>query len=116
MTHLQVIHRFERKRARLGNALREVNEMMYPYLTFADGTEVVHSDIVLENDAPKIYVHFERPTEDGFDSARCSLPSYEWESWEGSFSDDERAFFERFLKDNAALLFRYAGQGGLKVA
>ena len=26
----------------------------------------------------KVVVNFERPTEDGFDSARCELPSYTW--------------------------------------
>lgn len=37
--------------------------MMYPYITLADGTEIVH---------------FERPTEEEFDSARCELPDYKW--------------------------------------
>lgn len=90
--------------------------MMYPYLTFGDGTEVVHSQLIDEDGLTKVYVHFERPTEDGFDSARCELPSYTWTSWEGHFSSDERAMFERFLRSNAHLIYRYAGEGGLKVA
>ena len=50
--------------------------MMYPYMTFADGTEVVHSQLIHEDGIDKVLVHFERPTDTGFDSARCELPSY----------------------------------------
>ncbi len=52
--------------------------MMYPYLTFDDGTEVMHSDIIEDGDVEKVLVHFERPTEAGFDSIRCEPPSYTW--------------------------------------
>ena len=90
--------------------------MMYPYIEFDDGLVVVHSGIVTEDGVDKVYVHFERPSADGFDSARCVLPSYEWVAWEGDFSAEDRTRFDRFLKDNAALLYRYARQGGLQVA
>lgn len=89
---------------------------MYPYMTLADGTEIVHSQIQNQDGVDKVIVHFERPTEHGFDSARCELPSYTWTQWEGSFSNEERRQFERFLKDNAHLLYRYAANGGIKVA
>ena len=56
----------------------EVNDMMYPYMILADETEVVHSQIIEEDSKQKIIVNFERPTEDGFDSARCELPDYHW--------------------------------------
>lgn len=49
--------------------------MMYPYMTLADGTEIVHSQVIEENGKKKVIVNFERPTEDGFDSARCELPA-----------------------------------------
>ena len=90
--------------------------MMYPYIEFEGGLVVVHSDVVTEDGVDKVYVHFERPSAGGFDSARCVLPSYEWVIWEGRFSPEEQKRFERFLKDNAALLYRYARQGGLQVA
>lgn len=48
---------------------------MYPYMTFEDGTEVVHSDLITDGDIEKVIVHFERPTAEGFDSARCELLS-----------------------------------------
>ena len=43
--------------------------MMYLYQTLPDETEIVHSHLIIEDGVPKVIVHFERPTEDGFDSA-----------------------------------------------
>lgn len=51
--------------------------MMYPYMTLEDGTEVVHSQIISRDGTDTVLVHFERPNDNGFDSARCELPSYE---------------------------------------
>ena len=52
--------------------------MMYPYVKYSDGTEVVFSDIYIGDDGEEcIDVHFERPTEEGFDSVRIKLPNYE---------------------------------------
>ena len=42
--------------------------MMYPYMTLADDTEIVHSHVFDEDGVKKVLVHFERPTEEGFDS------------------------------------------------
>jgi hypothetical protein len=58
-----------------------------------------------------VEVHFERPTEEGFDMARCILPNYSWSMREG-FSDEEIATFEQFLMSNAHLLYKYARSGG----
>ena len=73
--------------------------MMYPYMTLADETEIVHSQIIEENGKKKVIVHFERPTENGFDSARCELP-----------------VFEELLHSNAHLLYKYAENGGIQIA
>jgi len=89
--------------------------MMYPYMTLQDGTEIVHSHILEENNVKKVEVHFERPTENGFDIARCELPSYVWLKREG-FLEEEILFFEEFLRNNAHLLFKYAESGGIKIA
>jgi len=89
--------------------------MMYPYMTLADETEIVHSEIIEENNTKKVYVHFERPTETGFDSARCELPEYKWIEREG-YSDEEIAFFEKLLLHNAHLIFKYAENGGIQIA
>ena len=74
--------------------------MMYPYMTLADETEIVHSQIIDEIGKKKVIVHFERPTENGFDSARCELPDYKWTEKEG-YSDEEIAVFEEHLHSNA---------------
>ncbi len=44
--------------------------MMYPYVKYADETEVMFSNIYNENDKECIDIHFERPTKNGFDSVR----------------------------------------------
>ena len=75
--------------------------MMYPSMTFDDGTQVTHSQIVHENGLDKVFVHFERPCSSGFDSARCELPGYVWTDWEGNFTAEERAIFEEFLRNHA---------------
>lgn len=88
---------------------------MYPYMTLDDETEIVHSQILEKNGEKSVEVHFERPTENGFDTARCSLPSYKWIKREG-FTDKEIEMFEKFLHSNAHLLFKYAESGGIKIA
>ena len=89
--------------------------MMYPYMTLSDETEIVHSQIIEEDGQKKVFAHFERPTEDGFDSARCELPEYRWVSREG-FSDEEIQMFEKLLESNAHLLYKYAANGGISIA
>lgn len=89
--------------------------MMYPYMTLADGTEIVHSQIIEEDNKKKVIVNFERPIEEGFDSARCELPDYKWTGREG-YTDDEIAMFEELLHCNAHLLYKYAENGGIQIA
>lgn len=88
-------------------------KMMYGYMTLSDGTEVVHSQI-LENN--RIDVHFERPTEKGFDSVRFVLPDYTYNVWEGEYTKEEIDGFKLFLENNAHLIYRYAREGGIKLA
>ena len=89
--------------------------MMYPYMTLADDTEIVHSQIIDADGFKKVIVHFERPTEQGFDSARCELPDYKWILKDG-YSDDEIRLFEQLLRSNAHLLYKYAENGGIQIA
>ena len=63
----------------------------------------------------KVIVNFERPTESGFDSARCELPDYKWTEKTG-YSDEEINMFEKLLHNNAHLLYRYAENGGIQIA
>ena len=89
--------------------------MMYPYMTLSDETEIVHSQFIEDKGIKKVIVNFERPTDNGFDSARCELPEYKWTEKEG-YSDEEIAFFENLLHRNAHLLYKYAANGGIKIA
>ena len=90
--------------------------MMYPYMTLFDETEIVHSQIIEEKQCPKrVIVHFERPTEGGFDYARCELPEYKWIQKKG-YSDEEIALFQQLLQSNAHLLYKYAAEGGIQIA
>lgn len=84
--------------------------MMYPYMVLADETQIVHSQIIEEDGKQKVIVRLERPTEEGFDSARCELPEFRWILKEG-YSDEEIAVFEELLHNNAHLLYKYAANG-----
>ena len=76
-------------------------------MTLADETEIVHSQIIEKDGMKKVIVNFERPTENGFDSARCELPDYKW---------TEIEMFEELLHSNAHLLYKYAENGGIQIA
>jgi hypothetical protein len=84
-------------------------------MTLADNTEVVHSHIKNENDKKTVDIHFERPKPYGFDSARISLPSYEWILRDG-FTDNEIKKFEEFAARHAHSFYYYAEAGGLDIA
>lgn len=91
--------------------------MMYSYVKYSDGTEVVFSDIYKGKNGEKcIDVHFERPTENGFDSVRIKLSSYEVEVWEGNYSDKEIELFKKIVENSSDLFYKYASEGGLKFA
>lgn len=81
--------------------------MMYPYQFLSDETEIVHSHLIIEDGVKKVIVHFERPTENGFDSARCSLPDYTW-IFNHGFSLNEISFFEQLLHENEQKLYALA--------
>ena len=89
--------------------------MMYPYMTLADETEIVHSQIIEEDGQKKVIVNFERPTEDGFDSARCILPDYKWLQNDG-YSASEIELIQKRLQSNAHLIYKYAANGGVQIA
>ena len=89
--------------------------MFYPYIELPDETLITHSHLKEENGVKIVDVHFERPTECGFDSARCRLPAYEWIIRDG-YTDDEILKFERLLENAAHLFYKYAEIGGVTVA
>lgn len=89
--------------------------MIYPYITLADNTEIVHTHVFDEDGVQKVEVHFERPKADGFDTARCQLPSYTWLIREG-FSKEEMEMFDKLVHSNAHLFYKYGACGGIQIA
>ncbi len=90
--------------------------MMYPYITLPDETLITHSHIIEKDNVKTVEVHFERPSKENFfDSARCSLPSYEWIIRDG-YTDEEISAFEKMLHDGAHIFFKYAELGGADIA
>ena len=81
--------------------------MMYPYVKYPDGTEVLFSNIYIDNEQECIDVHFERPTENGLDSVRIKLPKYEVTVWEGNYTDEEIEFFKQVVKNSCDLFYKY---------
>ena len=82
--------------------------MMYPYVKYSDWTEVLFSNIYIDNEQECIDVHFERPTENGLDSVRIKLPTYEVTVWEGNYTDEEFEFFKQVVKNIWDLFYKYA--------
>jgi len=91
--------------------------MMYHFVKYADETEVNFTNIVKdENGKDVLYVHFERPTEDGFDSVRFELPSYKIVYTEGNYSEEEIELFRKVVEKGAPYFYRWAEQGGVQIA
>ena len=91
--------------------------MMYPFIKYSDETEVVFSNIrKKENDEEYIWVCFERPTENGFDTVIFELPTYEIVRKDGSYTEGEIEKFRQVAERGAPLFFRCAREGGMKSA
>ena len=87
--------------------------MMYPFLTLDDDTEIVHSDL-LENNEVKIYV--EKPdTKDCFHHMTCYLPSYRLENVSG-FSENEVNKYLSVIRSTAHLIIEFSKGGGFENA
>ena len=89
--------------------------MMYQYVKYPDETQVMFSNVYTENNIECIDVHFERPTENGFDSVRIQLPTYKVTVWEGKYTEEEIEFFKKIVQNSADLFYKYAKEGSLKI-
>ena len=90
--------------------------MIYQFCKYSDGTEVSFSNIKKNNEIEIIYIHFERPTEEGFDSVRFELPSYDIVYREGNYSEEEIAMFKKIVESGAPFFYKWAKEGGIKIA
>ena len=73
--------------------------MMHPYMTFHDGTEVTHSQM-LEDGSVK--VHIETPVEDGFKNLTCCPPKYEYENH--GYDENELKHWKEFIQNNSHII------------
>ena len=88
--------------------------MVYEFAKYPDGTLVVFSDIrKKENGEEIIHVHFERPTEKGFDSVRFELPSCKILYKDGNYTDEEIEMFRTVVERGMPSFYRWARQGGI---
>ncbi len=91
--------------------------MLYPFCKYEDETEVSFSDIKInDKNEEYIYIHFERPTENGFDSIRFELPTYKVVYKEGNYSDDEILLFKKIVEQGAPYFYKWSREGGIKIA
>ena len=91
--------------------------MMYPFCKYEDETEVVFSDIKKnDNGEEVIYIHFERPTENGFDSVRFELPTYNIVYKEGNYTEEEIKMFRKIVEQGAPYFYKWSREGGTKIA
>ena len=89
---------------------REDDNMMYPYVTFSDDTEITHSEMLPDG---RVKVYIETPDiKDGFHNAICYLPDYTWEDING-YTDAEINYFKEFVRNNTHLLMEFSQKGGI---
>ena len=87
--------------------------MMHAFMQLNDGTEIVHSDIMYDDNGKEyVKVYMEQPIFQGFKSAYCYLPEYKWSNIEG-FNEVEIEHLKDIIKSTAHLIIRFARQGGL---
>lgn len=87
--------------------------MMYLYCKYEDETEVVFSHIIKRKNEEIIYVHFERPTEEGFDSVRFELPSCKIVYKEGNYACHEIGLLKTVIERGMPSFYRWARNGGV---
>ncbi len=91
--------------------------MMYPFCKYEDETEVVFSSIRKnEKGEETLYIHFERPTQDGFDSIRFELPTYNIVYQEGNYTEEEIEMFRKIVEQGAPYFYKWSREGGIKIA
>ena len=81
--------------------------ILYPFMTLNDNTEIVHSEVLSQDNKEQVQVRIEKPVPDGFHSATCWLPSYRWEKIIG-FSQEDMQYFGELLESVAHVIIRLA--------
>lgn len=83
---------------------------MYYYST-VNNIVMTHSGIIAGKLYDAVNIHFERPNEKGFDFLDMDLPGGVVKKSFG-FSEDEILTLKRYAKNNAAIIWDFAKEGG----
>ena len=83
--------------------------MIYPFMTWHDNIEVVHSDM---SENGEVKVIFEEPVHLGFKSAECYLPEYNWTKNDG-FSEEELKELDEYIHSVSHIIIELAQEGGI---
>ncbi len=85
--------------------------MLYPFLTFSDGTDVVYSSTYERNGKSCVLVKFERWNDerDDFDSMECELPNGEMTDIIG-FAEEEVDYHHRKMMKLQDLILEWSRQ------
>ena len=83
--------------------------MVYPFLSYPDGTEISHSEM-LPNGTCHVYV--EKRDEDGScHRGRCTIPGYRWDDVEYlTLPEFER--YDEIIHSTAHLIMEFSQEGG----
>ena len=93
----------------------EVKNVLYPFMTLPDETEIVHSESIIRDGKEMVEVRIEKPVDYGFKSATCWLPDYRWVNVEG-FEQQEIDQLQEMIQSLAATIFELARDGGFEHA
>ncbi len=89
--------------------------MLYPFMKYFDGTDIVVSDIFFmeEDDNKHIKVFFERVDKTGehFDSMECVLPGAKMQNVKG-FTESEVKMFTEKIKRYESMIFEWSEEEG----
>ena len=84
--------------------------MMYPFMTLNDNTEITYSSPINSNKGQLVKVYIETPIKNGFKSANCMLPQYDWENH--GYTDKEMDYLRELIKSVAHIIVRLSKEGG----
>ena len=92
--------------------ITEVTAMMYPFMTLSDNTEIVHSELLPDE---KVKVYIEKPIYNGFKSAECYIPGYEWKNVDG-FTKAELKYYDELIHSVSHVILELSEEGGIENA
>ena len=87
-------------------------------MTLPDETEIMHSEVRMDDGKRCVKICIEKPVIGGFHSAVCWLPEYRWEDVNG-FSKEELSQFQALIQksdlldENGILQMAYSKSVGL---